>query len=128
MAVGRSRSRDKHLPPRMQRKGRAYYYTPFVDGKLRWIKLGSNYAAAVAEWAKREGAHRSGETVGDAMSRYITEILPSKSEKTQRLYHSYTAKLRAVFGDCRLSGDVSAPDIYRYLSDHPAKVQANREI
>lgn len=127
MGMGRRRKENLHLPPRLHKKGSVYYYTPYVDGKLRWIRLSDNYGEALGAWAQHEGAHVTGDTVGAALDRYLIEILPTMAEITQREYRRYAGALRPVFGDVHLA-DMRPTHIAQYLDRHPKKVTANREI
>lgn len=49
--MGRPRLHDRHLPPRMRRKGKRYYYRA-RDG--REIPLGSDLVQARVKWAELE--------------------------------------------------------------------------
>lgn len=127
MSMGRRRSSNLSLPPRLHRKGRVYYYTPYENGKLRWVRLSDSYPEALAKWAEYEGAHRSGSTVGHALDRYVIEILPKKAEATQREYRRQTVRLRRVFGATKLAL-VRPSHVAQYLDQHDSPVLANREM
>ena len=121
--MGRHRLTDKHLPPRLRRKHRVYYY---VAGQ-RWIRLSDNYAEAVRKWADLENTHQPGSTVGHAIDRYLIEVLPAKSPDTRRSYLGYLKEIRRVFGDSSLAG-VDSSHVAQYLDRRSSKVAANREI
>lgn len=126
--MGRRRTRDRHLPPHMQRKGKVYYHTPYLNGRVVWIRLADNYSDALREWAQREGSTKSkGSTVGDALDRYLIDNLPKLAKATQREYQRYSNQLRVIFGAVHLD-DVRPNHIAEYLDRHPASVLANREI
>lgn len=125
--MGRRRTKNLKLPPRMQKKGHVFYYTPFVHGKLKWIRLSDNYAQAIAAWAKHEGSTNIGTTVGHALDRVLIEFVPTKAPPTQREYIRYASALRPIFADTALC-DVRPTHIAQYLDMSRAKVQANREI
>lgn len=108
-------------------KGRVFYYTPYVDGKLKWIRLADNYPEAISAWAKYEGAVTVGTTVGHAIDRVLIEVVPTKAQATQREYVRYASALRKVFADCALR-DVRGTHVAQYLDMNRAKIQANREI
>jgi integrase len=125
--MGRKRSKHHNLPPHMHRKGRSYYYVTSTGGKRKWIKLSDVYTEALAKWAELEGSTPSGETVEQAIDRYLVEGLPLKAEKTQREYSRQARKLRAIWGGRRLD-EVRPMNIAQYLDQHPHKITANREV
>jgi len=124
---GRTRTVNKALPPHLHKKGSTYYYVALVLGKRRWTRLSSNYGEALAKWAELEGHHATGSTVGDALDRYLREIVPTKAPKTQIEYTRHIGRLRAVFGDMKLD-NVRGVHVAQYLDQSAAKVAANREI
>lgn len=127
MAMGRRRTKNLKLPPRMQKKGNVFYYTPYVLGKLKWIRLADNYPEAISAWAKHEGTATTGTTVGHALDRVLIEVIPKKAPATQREYIRYAAAIRPIFADCALC-DVRPTHVAQYLDMSSAKIQANREI
>ena len=125
--MGRKRTSNHNLPPHMHKKGHSYYYVTSTGGKRKWIKLSADFAEALAKWAELEGSKPSGETVEQAIDRYLVEVLPLKADKTQREYSRQAGKLRTVFGRSRLD-EVRPMHIAQYLDQHPHKVSANREV
>lgn len=125
--MGRRRQHDRQLPPRLRRKRRAYYYVPRVDGRQRWIPLGSDYTAALRRYYEIDGAPDRGTTIGDAMDAYARDVLAGKAPKTQADYARYAAMLRPVFGDVRLAA-ATPSHFAQYLYKRTARVSANREI
>ncbi len=130
--MSRRRSKNLHLPPRLRKKGNAYYYDTGsagkrVYGKRRYIPLGSDYAQALRKWAELEGQPQQGSTIADALDRFLVEVVPQKASTTQREYLREMGQLRAVFGQMPLS-DVRSPHVAQYLDRHPRKTLANREI
>lgn len=99
--VGRRRSRDFGLPPRMHRKREAYYYV--TNGKPRqWIPLGSDLNHARRLWADLEFTGE-GETVEDSLTRYTNERAAEWSERTRKQYRHYAKSLTAEFGSLELA-------------------------
>lgn len=125
--MGRPRTKNRDLPPRMHRKAGRYYYVSMVDGKSKWIPLGDNYTVALAKWAELEGKQLSGETVADAINRYTAQILPELAKATQDVRALQLAQLRKIFGDTPLDA-VRPMHIARYLDERGKPVAANREI
>lgn len=78
--MGRKRKHDKHLPQRVYHRGKSYY---LVDHTGRWIRLGRS----VAEMHRNYAAILEDKpivTIKDLFDRYMIEVAPTKSERTQR--------------------------------------------
>lgn len=127
--MGRKRTKS-NLPRRMHQRGPSYYYVRTIDGKLKWTRLADNYPEAFEAWCRLEGLQdrpAKGTTVGEALDRYLVEVLPKKAETTRREYLRYGDTLRAVFGDVPVEYVVPA-DISGYLDCHRSLHLANREV
>lgn len=112
----------------MQEKRGVFYHTPFLDGKVKWIRLSDNYADALRLWAEREGAaEKQGSTVTHMIDRYVLEILPDLAVKTQEERNRQSKRLNEVFGKMVLA-DVAPHHIAAFLDQRESKVAANREI
>lgn len=89
--MGRRRTVNHDLPPRMQRKGQSYYYV--CAGK--WEPLGRDLARAKRAWAEREQGAR-GLTVGDLVQRYV-DTLDNVAPATVTQYQSFQRALADAF-------------------------------
>ncbi len=98
----------------MHKKGRIFYYVTSMGGKRKWIKLSADYSEALAKWAELEGATSSGETVAQAIDRYLVEVLPLKAEKTRIEYSRQALKFRTMWGSRRLD-EIRPMHIAQYL-------------
>lgn len=125
--MGRKRTKNHNLPPRMHQKGNVYYYVASRGGKRVWERLSDVWSEALALYAQREGTNRRGETVADAIDRYLVEIAPLKAAKTCKEYQRQGGRLRAAWQEFRLD-EVRPVHIAHYLDSHAYKVAANREI
>lgn len=126
--MGRRRQHNRHLPPRMQLKRGVYYYTPYIDGKVRWRSLGRDYSDALRQWAEIEGQRVTpGKTVSDALDRYMIDALPSLGQRTQADYQRSLGVLRKVFGSMALE-DLRPAHVARMLDTASAKIAANRHV
>lgn len=124
--MGRHRTKAKHLPRRMQMRGRSYYYVARVDGKQRWIPLGTDYGDALRQWAKLEGNDtQPALTVADALAHYLDDRAPKRAAKTMKEYRAQAKTLGKVFGAMRLE-DVKRSHVYTYLKKR-GNVAGNRE-
>jgi integrase len=130
MPVGRCRKTDLDLPPRMRRKGGAFYFDGY--GKPRkWIPLGSDRAVAMAEWARlyapsSSSAPAPAGTFEAIAERYRREVLPGKAPKTRQEQDKQLTALVGVFGAMR-AADIEPQHVRQYLDARTAKVAANRE-
>lgn len=124
--MGRRRTTDKHLPPRMRRKGARYYHVSAVEGKQRWLPLGNDYGEALRQWSELEGAKINGcLTVAEALAHYLDDRSFRLSDKTMTGYRAQARTLGKVFGTMRL-GDVTRAHVYTYLRKR-GNVAGNRE-
>lgn len=127
--MGRRRTRDLNLPPRMHRKGDTFYYVTSTTPR-QWIKLGKDLNQARIRWAELEGetANPADKTFAIVARRYEREIIPTKAIRTQRDNLAELAKLMAVFGAVAIDS-IRPQDVRTYLDlrGKQAKTRANRE-
>ncbi len=88
--------------------------------------LSRDYAEALREWAKREGAGKRAQTFAQATEAWLTERGPELAPKTKRGYESSLRRLLPVFGVCRLD-EITSPDVKGFLKARSAPVSANRD-
>lgn len=124
--MGRRRTRDKHLPPRVYRKHGAYFFARADNGK--WIRLGATLQEALAAYARLVESPCRVATVGDLLDRYLKEVATAKAPRTYKDNVAEAGPLRAFFGSMFLD-EVRSADVYRYLQIRGAKapVRARRE-
>lgn len=125
--MGQRKRSNSHLPPRLRLKHGGYYHVATIAGKQTWAFLSRDLSSALAQWARREGFDKSGETVDDAINRFSAEVIPAKAAATQKDYLRYADRIKRVFGASRLS-DIETKHVARYLDERTAKIEANREI
>ncbi len=128
--MGRPRKSDTGLPRRMHWKNGAYRYLTSGRGGQgrRWIRLGTTWDEALAEYARLE-AEASGATpttVSGIIAHYRADVLPTLGKETQRGYRGRLNNLEAVFGHVGIE-DVEPHHVARYLDEHPHKTAANRD-
>ena len=124
--MGRKRKTNKHLPTRMYFKGRSYY---FVSRDNKWINLGRDYQAAVAQWAQLTDTTGPLRTMSDLFDRYERDIMPTKAPVTVMSYSLWLKMLRAGLGKF-LPDQITKQIIYKYTDKRgkTAPVQSNREL
>lgn len=123
MTMGRRRTTDFDLPPRMLRRGDVYYYKSPTIRK----RLSEDWNEAYRLYQELEGPIDAARTVGQAIIHYEMAVLPGKAPATQREYGRYAMRLRKVFADERLE-NVTAGHVAQYLRKRSASVEGNREI
>lgn len=127
--MGRKRTINHDLPPRMNLKGKTYYHVS-TDTPRKWTKLGQDLAIAKRLWAEIEGEQPdpNNSTFKGIAARYRKEVFPTKALQTQRDNEKELQKLGAVFGSMPIDA-IKPHHIRRYLDERgkTAKVRANRE-
>jgi len=136
---------------RKQRSGVIYYYLDVGGTPRREIPLGGDFVEAVRKWSELEAQSRSRHgqlvTFRYAAERYVREVLPVKSRRTQRDNLLELENLYKFFDDPpALLGDIKPVHVKQYLSwrgelarqwyvdrkrsvpVRPGHVRANREI
>ncbi len=127
--MGRKRTQNHDLPPRMHLKGKSYYYVT-TDKPRKWIKLGQDLSAAKRLWAEMEGEQPAPNdcTFNGIVARYRKDVMPTKAPQSQSDNEKQLEKLCAVFGTMPIDA-IKPHHIRRYLDERGkvAKVRANRE-
>lgn len=127
--MGRKRTINHNLPPRMNLKGKTYYHVS-TDTPRKWTKLGQDLAIAKRLWAEIEGEQpdQNNSTFGGIVARYRKEVLPTKALQTQSGNEKELIKLEGVFSAMPIDS-IKPHHIKRYLDERgkTAKVRANRE-
>ncbi len=87
--MGRKPYKNLNLPrgvrTRKQKSGRVFYYYDAGGRPRKEIPLGSDYVVAVQKWAELEKAPMPIDpTFRQAAERYVRDMLPNKSARTQR--------------------------------------------
>jgi integrase len=125
--MGRKRTKNTHLPRRMYLRRGAYYFChPVTD---EWHPLGRDLEAAFAAYGKLVSGTWQGQTMGQAIDRYRTEILPLKrSAQTRTDQAKQLERLKEVFGEMP-PDKITAQHCYQYLDARSASpVAAKHEM
>lgn len=125
--MGRTRTKDKHLPPRMQFKHGKFYWTPYVDKKVVWKPLGDDYVQALMQWRELEGINEGAATVSQLMERALAVLCEKVKPSTFKELTRAMNNLKGGF-EGFTPADVQPTHIAQYLETRTAKVSANREI
>ncbi len=125
MRMGRPRKSEKHLPNKVYRRHNAYY---FVDPKGKWIRLGKTLGIMYRRYADfvEPGPMN---TLDDVFSKYNTEVVPLKAERTQKDNAIEMKLLRSVFGHMN-PVDLRPKHVYGFYNKRSQKALAcaNREV
>jgi integrase len=126
--MGRRRTKDRHLPPHLYRRGNAYYYR-HPNGREEKIAPAEDLPLALVKWAKLEGATLAPDAVtfGPVAEQWKLAWLPTVAQRTQRDYIRQAENLKKVFGNSALDA-ITPNDVATYRDKRSAKIQANREI
>jgi integrase len=127
--MGRKRTNNLNLPPRMAVKSGRYYHVSSTLPR-KWTPLGADINEARRKWAdlESEPVVADDKTFSVVARRYMREVLPMLKMHTQRDYTQYCALLEAVFGHVAIDR-IRPMDIAEYLRvrGETSKVRANRE-
>lgn len=119
----------KRLPRFQEKRGKsksgkewvAYYYTPKVDGKVRWKPLGKNRAAALRKWAEYEGKAAPSEAgsfnaVADQYMEWAEEEVKAGAlaPRTIEDRKKYLKVMKPVFGIYPFAA-IKSSDVVTYL-------------
>lgn len=126
--MGRHRTKDKHLPPRLYKRRDGYYYRAPSGGETRLVK-GDDLPLALVKWAELEGVRLNPDAVtfGAVAEKWREVWMPTVSGRTQHDYARHLDMLKKVFGESALDS-ITKPDVAKYRDMRTAKTQANREI
>jgi integrase len=109
--MGRKRRLDNHLPRRVYLVHGAYWFRPKL-GKS--VNLGRDLATALAKYGTLVDGQWAGRTLGDAIDRYRTEVLPLKRSATTRADQAKQLdRLKLAFGTM-IPDNVTARHCYAY--------------
>lgn len=124
-SMGRRRQNNIDLPPRMQKKGNAFYYVASTKPR-KWIPLGNELAKARIKWAQLE----NGDTVDSRMfCTRLDEYLVSPkfeklADKTRRQYENVAKTLREFFKGATMAS-IAPAHIALWMDNHKSEIQAN---
>ncbi|MBH3366958.1 tyrosine-type recombinase/integrase [Pseudomonas carnis] len=124
------------LRKRLRPGGRVYYYYDAGDKPRREIALGSDYGAAIVEYARLEKSRAASALVEAVLTfeyvatKYMEEVVPTKSSTTQKDNTRELKQLLIFFNDPPGPLEAIEPKhVVQYLRyrSKTAKVRANRE-
>lgn len=114
--MGRRRKHDKHLPLRVYHRGKTYY---FVDHTGKWLPLGRTASDMYRAYAAMVEERPIG-TMNDLFDRYVAEVIPHKSSRTQRDNRYEMQFLRAALRSM-IPEEFRPRDGYAYYNERKKK-------
>lgn len=124
--MGRKRTTNHDLPPRMHRKGESYYHVT-SNTPRKWTCLGSSLPQAKLKWAKLEMVGSDERNFESLAERYMAECMSGKSGSWQRDSKNRANVLVSVFGQMQLT-EIKPHHVAEFLDKHPSKASANQHI
>lgn len=126
--MGRKRTKNKWLPPRVYRGKAAYEFHPVTGGAIRLCGLDASQALVLRKYADAlERLETKAGTFKDLALKYqASEKFRSLATSTQRDYVKHHKKIEAVFGHMHVN-NIKPQHIRAYMDQRTAKKQANLE-
>ena len=134
--MGRRSYKNLNLPPRMRARvkssGKTFYYYDTGNRPRREIPLGSDYALAIKKWAELEidakPRHSEIITFRYITERYLREVVPSKSQATQRDNLREITQLYKFFDNPLLPWKESSQCIFASISTGEKTLRSARRL
>jgi integrase len=123
MAMGKTRTTNKHLPRRMYAKHGCYW---FVDKASKWHRLDSDYSAALNRYAALVDDAGT-DTVNALITKYIAEVFPTLAEASRKSRLRDFKNVRKVFG-LMAPGTVKPSDAWTHFNRRGRHQGARHEI
>lgn len=138
MAMGRTPTKNRNLPPQMRARVRGdvtYYYFDTGAKPRVEIPLGKDYVKAIQKWSELKADTEKFEyTFADLECKYIAEVFPLKSQRTQDDNERELKNLREFFCAPRpaILGQIKQLHVRKFLDWRTEKgtqstTRANRE-
>jgi integrase len=127
-------AKNKGLPARWRYYHGSYIYRVPPGFEAQWdgktqFRLGETLPEAFKNFSKRldQPADNDLHNIGQLLTRYALEVVPTKAPKTQAENNRQIARLRAPFGAMSLTS-IKPAHVYKYVDKRNAKTAAHREI
>lgn len=125
-SMGRRRTSNLDLPPRMHLRSGTYYHVTTTTEKRVWTNLGKDKASALRQWADIEASGDGQDSLAMLLDDWVkTEAYTSLSANTQKAYRSVIKQLKEAFADFASVADIKPQHIAAYQDAHHSKVMAN---
>lgn len=123
--MGRRRSTNLDLPPRMHKKGECYYYVT-TSTPRKWIRLDTDLSKARVLWAQIEnGLDASDPMFTELLDQYlVSKKFLALAPLSRRTYESAAKKLREVFAGVPIAS-ILPYHVAQWQDNHHSPNQAN---
>ncbi|MDR3300320.1 MAG: tyrosine-type recombinase/integrase [Candidatus Accumulibacter sp.] len=122
--MGRKRQANHDLPPRLHKKGKAYYYVTSTKPR-QWIPLGSDLPAARVKWAELENGPKDESLLSVLIEEWlVSEHFNSLAAKSRSGYIGIARQVLGFFAGARVA-DIRPHIIAQWMDAHPSKNRAN---
>lgn len=125
--MGRLRRKNRHLPERLHVKNGNYYWTPFVDGKMKWKPLGNDYLRALMQYRELEGLNDGAPTVAKLLDRALAHMANDLKPSTYKEYTRASANLKIAF-ERFVPSEVEPRHIAEYLEKRERKLADGTKV
>ena len=123
-SMGRKRTSSFDLPPRIHRKGDAFYYVTSTTPR-QWIPLGKDLSEAKVLWADIEGkTNEQGSFVTALEEWYASRKFKELSDASKIAYNKVKEPLKKFFSGGDLK-KIKPSHIAKWLDNHHSAVMAN---
>lgn len=124
--MGRRRTSNLDLPPRMHLRSGTYYHVTTTTEKRIWTNLGKEKSSALRKWAEIEAGDNCENSLASLIDEWVeTEAFTSLSENTRKMYRSVIKQLKESFADIPSVVDIRPQHIAMWQDSHRSKVMAN---
>lgn len=118
---------NRYLPPRMRHSHSAYYLDTGTGKDRKWIRLGKDYARALAEYGRLTTVSMAPRTLfKDLAGQYTLAEFPKLRPKTRESYALALENLLKAFGEAPVR-EITAAHVGRYMDLRSSIHSANRE-
>lgn len=125
-AMGRRRTSNLDLPPRMHLRSGTFYHVTTTTEKRNWTNLGKDKSEALRKWADIEAGSNCKDGLAALLDDWITtEAFTGLSENTRKMYKSVIKQLKEAFADFATVSEIKPQHIAAYQDAHKSKVMAN---
>lgn len=127
MPMGRTRTKDKHLPRGVYHHHGAYWLGRREGGKRVWMRLAASYPEALAKLSRIMEGVTARLTVAALIARYELEELPRKAETSQRNERYRLPMLAKVFG-AMAPAEIEPSHVWEYWRQRGEGGAARHEV
>lgn len=125
-SMGRRRTSNLDLPPRMHLRSGTYYHVTTTTEKRVWSNLGKDKAAALRKWAEIEAGAVCEHSLAALLDGWMdSEAYTGLSDNTKKVYRCVIKQLKESFADFQSVAEIKPQHVAQWQDDHKSKVMAN---